>query len=79
MELSDLNSNPRDRKSLRHFIDSSRGALFYPPSGSVNYQILFLDNFHGPTHTNCEQNNKREVKKTKISNARNFTTKPRVD
>ena len=79
MQIADLNYKPRGRKSLRNLIDRAIVARLYPPPGSVYYKILRLDQFPGPNHINCEQINKSEIKMTKLSNARNRTTKPHAD
>ena len=65
MQLADLNSKPYGRKSLRNLIDRAIVHLFYPLPGSVRYKILLLDQFRGPSHINCGQDNKNEVKMTK--------------
>ena len=79
MQLSGLYSKPRGRKILRNLIGSSIGYRFCPPPGSVQNKTLLLDQFYGTYHINCEQKKKSEIKMTKISNARNRTTKPRAD
>ena len=55
MQLADLNSKPRGRKILKKLIDSSIGDRLYPIPGSVQYKLLFLGHFHGPTCINCDQ------------------------
>ena len=79
MQLVDLNSKSHGKKSLRNLIDSTMGCRFYPTTVSVHYKLLPLGQFHGPAHINCEQKKKSEIKMTKISNARNLTTKPCTD
>ena len=79
MQLSDLNSKPHGGKSLQNLINHAIGVRFYPLPGSLHYQQLHIGHFHEPTHTNCEQNKKSEIKKTKVSSARNLTTKYRAD
>ena len=79
MQLADLNSKPHGGKSLRNIIDSAIDACFNPPPGSLQYQLLRLDQFHGPTHINCEQKKKSEIKNAKISNARNSTIQSHTD
>ena len=74
MQLSNLKSNPHGVKSLINLIDRAIGTRLYPPPGSEHYFILLLDNFHGPSHINCEKNNKSEIRTMKISNACNITT-----
>ena len=78
MQLSDLNSKPRGGKSLRNIIYRAIGSHFYPPPVSVHYKLLFLKQFHGTTRINCEQKKNSEIQNTKISYARNRTTKPRA-
>ena len=78
MQLADLNFKPHARKSLRNIIGCAIGSCFYPPPGSVKYKLLCFDQFHGPPHINCDQNDKCDIKKTKISNACNHTTNPCV-
>ena len=79
MQLADLNYKPHGVKILRNIIDCAIGVRFYPPPGSLHYQKLSISQFHEPTHTNYYQKNKSEIKKTKISSARNCTTKSRAD
>ena len=79
MQLVDLNYKPHGGKSLQNIIDCSIEYQFYPPPGSLQYKQLCLGQFHEPTHINCEQKNKSEIKKTKISSACNRTTKARTD
>ena len=74
IQLSDLNSKPHVRKSLRNLIDRAIGAQLYTPPVSLHYQLICLEQFHGRTHINCEQNKKNDIKKTKISSVRNHTT-----
>ena len=52
MQLSDLNSEPHVRKSLRNLIDRTIGVCFYPPPVSQNHKLLCLDKFHEYTHIN---------------------------
>ena len=79
IKLADLNSKSHGRKSLWNIIDHAIGIIFYPPPGSLHYQLLRLGQLHGSSHINCEQKKKGEVKKTLISSVRNRTTKARVD
>ena len=65
-QLSDLNSKPHGGKSLQNIIDYSIGNRLYPPSRSLHYQILCLGQFHGPTHINCDQKNKSDIKEINI-------------
>ena len=76
MQLDDLNSKPNGGKSLRNLIDLYIVSCLYPPLGSRNYKLLCLDQFHGPSHINCEQEKKFDIRMTKIYNARNCTKKP---
>ena len=76
MQLADLNSKPHVGKSRRNIIDLDMGALFCHPPGSLHHRIFLQDQFHGPTHINCKQNNKSEIK---ISSARNRATKSCAD
>ena len=75
MQLADLNSKPHGGKSLQDIIDCDTGIRFYPSPGSLHYQQLFLGQSYDPTHINCELNKKSDIKKPKISGARNITTK----
>ena len=52
MQLSDLNSKPHCRKSLRDIIGIEFGFCFYPPTGSEHYTLLLLNWFYGSTHIN---------------------------
>ena len=79
MQLSDLNSDPRGGKSLINMIYHAIGGRIYPPPRPVHNKLLILDQLHGPTHINCEQKKKSEIKIRKISNTRNHTEKPRAD
>ena len=79
MQLADLNSKPHGGKSLQNIINCAIGFQFYHPPGSLHYQQLRLGQFNDPHHINCEQNNKSEIEKKKISSARNRTTKYRAD
>ena len=65
MQLDDLNSKPHGGKGLKNIIDRTTGARFYNTPVSVNYQLLCLDQFHGPTHINCEKNKKSDIKRQK--------------
>ena len=62
MQLSDLNSKPHGGKILQNIINLAIGTILYPHPGSLNYQLLCLVQFHGPTHINCEQNKKIDIK-----------------
>ena len=55
IQISDLNSKPHGRKSLRNLIDCAIGSQLYPPPGSLHSQLICLGQFHGPTHINCEK------------------------
>ena len=79
MQLADLNFKPHGRKSLQNLIDFDISVQFYPPPGSLHYQKFCLSQFHDPNHINCEKIKKSEIKKTKISSARNLTMKARAD
>ena len=68
MKLADP-SNPRGGKSLSNLIDCAIGSCFYPPPGSEHYKLLWLDRFHGPSHTNNNQEKKSDNRMMKISNA----------
>ena len=63
MQLSDLNSNPHGRKSLRDIIYHAIGVHFYPPPGSEHYKLIFLEKFHGTSHIidNHRKNNKTKI------------------
>ena len=52
MQHADLNSKPHGGKILRNIIDHAIDAQLYTPPGSLNYEILRLVQFHGPTHIN---------------------------
>ena len=78
MQLSDLNSKHHGGKSLQNIIDRAIRVLFYPPLVSLHYHKLRMGHFHEPTHINCEQKKKSDIKKTKISSAHNRTTKARA-
>ena len=47
IQLADLNSNPHGGKILRDLIDHAIGSRFYPNTGSKQYKLLWLDQFHG--------------------------------
>ena len=64
MQFSDFDSKPHDGKSLRNIIDRAISAQLYPPPGSVQYKIICLGQFHGPTHINCEQKKTSEIEIT---------------
>ena len=76
MQLADLNSKHHGGKVLRNLIDYDIGSHFYTLPGSVKYKLIHLDQIHGPSHINCEQKKKSDIKTKKTSNARNYTTKP---
>ena len=75
MQLSDLSSKPHGGKSLQNIIDRAIRARLYPPSVSLHYKQLHLDQFHDPTRINFEQKKKSEIKETKISSTHYFTMK----
>ena len=62
MQLSDLNSKPRDGKNLRDLINRKIGFRFYSPPGSEQYKLFRLDKLHGSTHINDNHKNNYEVK-----------------
>ena len=79
MQLSDLNYKPQIGKSLRNIIDRAIGTRFYTPPESLHYQLLFLGQFCGTDHINCDKKKKTDIIKTSIPSARNPTTKACVD
>ena len=79
MQLADLDSKPYSGKSLQNIIDRAIGARFYPPPGSLLYQLICLGKCHGRTHTNFGKNKKSDIKKTIIFSAHNHTIKARTD
>ena len=74
-QLTELNSKPHGGKSLINLIDSDIGDHLYTHPGSVHYEFIFLDQFHGTFHIHFDQKKKSEIKLMKISNAKNCTTK----
>ena len=62
MQISDLNSNPNDRKSLIYIIERAIGVRFYPPPGSEHYKLLCLYRFHRYTHINDKHSNNDDKK-----------------
>ena len=74
MRLDALNSKPRGGKIIRNIMYRAIGARFYPPPGQEHYKLLCVDHLHVPSHVNCEQENKNEIRMMKLSNSRNSTT-----
>ena len=76
MQLAELNYKPHGGKSLLNIIYRSTSAQLYPPPGSLHHHQLCLGQFHDPTYINCEQKKNSDIKKIKISSARNFNRNP---
>ena len=74
MGLDNLNYKPHGGKSHINIIDCAIGSRFYPPTGSEQYKLIHLDQFHGTSHINCVQENKSDIGMMRISNTRNSTT-----
>ena len=62
MQRADLNSKPHGGKILRDIIDRAIGFLFYLPTVSEHYKLLFLDKIKGSTHINDHHMNNNEMK-----------------
>ena len=62
MQLVDINSKYHGGKILRDIIDCAIGFHFYYIPGLEHYKLLFLDRFHGSTHTNDNHINNNENK-----------------
>ena len=62
IQLDDLKSKPHGRNILRGLINCAFGVHFYPPPGPEHYKPLFLDRFHGYTHTNDNHRKNDETK-----------------
>ena len=61
-QSADLKSKTHGKKRFLNLIDCAIGTRFYPPPGSLHYQLIRLVQLHGPTHINCEQNKKSDIK-----------------
>ena len=53
MQFSDIKSKPHGGQSLITIINITIFDRFYPPLGSLHYQLLCLEQFHRSAHINC--------------------------